>query len=145
MPKPKLLTKILAITGTVLVWLPVLAPFFFALFPLIRRGEFLFDFLMPAELFMVVLVGTGLLLWAAIRARKRIKLIVISFVVAVLMLFGGQGIAVVTGLASGDIGMDGWQFYLVTGMIICYALLVVVIGIGGILLIRDLTKTPEVE
>ncbi len=43
-------TRILAIFGTVLVWLPVLAPIVLALVALFRVGRFLFDYLMPSSL-----------------------------------------------------------------------------------------------
>ena len=38
---------------------------------LIRSGMFRMDYLMPAELFLVALIGGALLIWAAPRARKR--------------------------------------------------------------------------
>lgn len=75
------LTKILAVAGTVLVVLPLLAPLVFALVAFTHRRRFLFDYLMPAELFGLVLAGGLLLLWGAL---------VLS-----------QGLAVLSGLASG--------------------------------------------
>lgn len=50
-------TKALAIAGTLLVWLPVLAPLVFSVVRLFNRQKFLLDFLMPAELFPVILAG----------------------------------------------------------------------------------------
>ena len=64
------LTKILAIAGTVLVWLPILAPILFTTIRFIQRHMFRFDYLMSAELFPAVLVGGGILLWAALRAHS---------------------------------------------------------------------------
>jgi hypothetical protein len=40
-----------------LAWFPILAPIVFAVGSLLRDGRFRFDYLMPAELFPVVLVG----------------------------------------------------------------------------------------
>ncbi len=68
MGKRDAFTKILAIAGTVLVWLPVAAPFFFSIIAFAQGRVFRFDYLMPAELFPAVLLGAGLLLWAAFRA-----------------------------------------------------------------------------
>jgi hypothetical protein len=64
------LTKILAVIGTVLVWIPILAPILLTIAELIRTGMFRLDYLMPAELFPLALVGGGLLLWAALRRRR---------------------------------------------------------------------------
>ena len=75
MAKKDSLTKALAVVGTVLVWIPILAPALFSAAFLIRTRMFRFDYLMPAEIFPVALVGGGLLLWAALRARSRRGLI----------------------------------------------------------------------
>lgn len=131
------LTKFLAIAGTVLVLLPILAPLFFGVLSLIGDGRFRFDYLMPAELFFVTLGGWVLLIWAAIRARSRVKLIAWSAGIAVATLFLGQGLAMLTGLASGANEPTGWRWALVLGSIIVFELAVVVSGVGGILLCRD--------
>jgi len=57
MRKNNTLTNTLIITGTILVWIPVLAPVLFSVVKEIQGGEFLFDYLMPAELFPVFLAG----------------------------------------------------------------------------------------
>jgi len=49
-----------------------------------------------------------------------------------------QLLAVVTGLASGETEPVGWQWALVLGMILGYNLALVVTGIGGLRLLRDL-------
>ena len=72
--KRGIFTKILAVAGTVLVWIPLLAPVFFSVMFLIRTGMFRMDYLMPAELFLFALVGGVLLIWAALRARARWRL-----------------------------------------------------------------------
>ncbi|HSQ18022.1 MAG TPA: hypothetical protein VLM83_10005, partial [Anaerolineales bacterium] len=67
------LTKVLAISGTLLVWLTVLSPFLLWLSFSAWRGSFstrYFDYLLPAELFLVALVGGLLLVWAALRTRR---------------------------------------------------------------------------
>jgi hypothetical protein len=136
MPKPNVLTKILAIAGVVLVWLPVLAPVIFMLMSLIVDGQWRFDFLMPAELFLVAFAGAALLIWAAIRAHAFVQWTAWGLATAIGLLFGGQGIAVLTGMASGAIEPAGWPLVVTMGMIIAYALALVFIGVGGILLVR---------
>jgi hypothetical protein len=138
--KNNILTKILAIAGTVLVWFPILAPVLLGAISFMADGIFRFDYLMPAELFPSILVGGGLLIWAAIRARLQLKVIAWGFGIAVLGLFGSQGLAVLTGLASGANEATGWRLVLVAGLLAVYGLAVIVIGVGGILLWRDLFK-----
>ena len=142
MEKKNVLTKILAILGTVLIWLPVLAPFLLGAGSLLRSGRFRFDYLMPAELFPIALLGGGLLLWASLRAHSHTKLIGWGLAIAVGLLFGGQALAVVTGLASGETEPTPLLMALVLGPILIYALILAAIGIGGVLLVRDLFKRP---
>lgn len=140
MEKKDTFTKVLAIVGAVLVWIPLLAPVLFSAIRLIQVGDFLFDYLMPAEMFPLALVGSGLLLWAAFRARSRRGLIGWGLVVAVAFLVGGQAFAVATGLASGAREATGWLFAVAIGAILIFVLALVVVGIGGILLTSDLFK-----
>jgi len=134
------LTKVLAISGTVLVWLTLLSPFLLWVAFSAWRGSFstrYFDYLLPAELFLVVLVGGLLLVWAALRARRYRLLIGCSLGLAVLALVGGQGLAVLTGLATGEIGQDSWQWGLVVATLGVYWLALVGLGVGGGLLGRQ--------
>ncbi len=133
-------TKVLAVVGTALTWLPLLAPIVFALSLLVARGIFRFDYLMPAELFLLVVVGGWLLVWAALRARSRKGLIVGSFGAAIGLLVLSQALAVATGLASGAAEPSGAWFVLILGMIGIHDLAVAVMAVGGALLVRDLFK-----
>lgn len=136
----KNITKSLAIIGTLLVALPILAPFLFSIFFLLRSGQFHFDYLMPAELFTLVLVGGGLLLWAAIRTHAQVKMIGWSYGLAIFLLFSTQTLAVVTGLASGEIeNTNPWMAVVMCG-IAGYTLMVFLLAIGGFLLIRNTTS-----
>ncbi len=96
------------------------------------------DYLIPAELFPLVILGSGLLIWAAIRAKSRVKRIGWSFGVAVGLLVLSQVLAVVSGLASGRIEASGIWWVLVITLLAAFIMAVVAIGGGGILLLRDL-------
>ena len=145
MDKNGLLTKALAIIGTVLVWLPLLAPLFFGLFFWRTDGIFRFDYLMPAELSLLVLAGGGLLIWAAFRAHAHLALIAWSLGIAAAALVSSQLLAVVTGLASGETAVGGWQWALVLALLIIYTAAVAAIGVGGVLLLRDLFKPAQLH
>lgn len=137
------LTKVLSIAGTVLVWLPILAPILFGAISFIADGVFRFDYLMPAELFFLVIIGGGLLLWAAVRSHLRWKLFGWTLVIAAALFFGMQALAEVTGLADGSTPMGGWQWMLVLGTLVLYIVTVIAIDIGGVLLLRDLFKPGQ--
>lgn len=136
-------TKILAMVGTSLVWFPIL----FALFNSARRfiaiGRFNLDYLLPMELFPVILLGGGLLLWAVLRARIYIKWIAWGFGVSIGMLLFSQGLAVILGLASGAAEATGWRLALVNIFVGLYSISILFMGVGGILLIRDLFKEKK--
>lgn len=140
MAKKGTLTKVLALVGTVLVWFPILAPVLLGVVLMIQRRIFRFDYLMPAELFPLILAGGGLLIWAALRARSRLKLIGWGLGIAAGLLVGGQALAVVTGLASGETEPVGWQWALVVTSLAGYSLAVITAGVGGLLLLRDLFR-----
>jgi hypothetical protein len=143
MPKRNLLTKIIAVVGTILVWLPILSPILFSLAFLIRSGIFRFDYLMPAEFFPIALPGGVLLIWAAIRAHSRLRLIGWGTALSAGLLVGGQTLAVVTGLASGETAPYGLWWGLVIASLALYSLALIAIGIGGILLLRDLFRVTH--
>ncbi len=143
MTKKDSLTKILAVVGTVLVWLPILAPIFFTLIFLIKEGEFRFDFLMPAELFLVFLFGGGLLTWAAFQAHRHQRFIGWTWGGAVGLVVLSQVLTIVTGLASGDVETGGWQWVIVLALLVIYSLAIIATGVGGIFLLRDLFKPSQ--
>jgi peptidoglycan/LPS O-acetylase OafA/YrhL len=98
---------------------------------------------MPAELFIFALSGGVLLFLAALLARSRRGLIGWGIGIATGMLVGGQALATVTGLASGETEPTGWWWGLVLASLIVYILAIISIGIGGLLLLRDLFKSSR--
>ena len=145
MEKKNAFTKILAIVEIVLVWFPILAPVLLSLILFIGEGRFLLDYLMPAELFPFALAGAILLLWAGLRARSHWKLIAWGLGIAVGLLVGSQALAVVTGLASGATEPVGVWWILVLASLAIFTLGLVTIGVGGILLLRDLFKPAQLS
>jgi len=136
--KTDILTKILATGGTLLAWFPIAATIVLSAIVTIARGVFLLDYLMPAELFPAALAGGGLLLWAALRAHARRRFIGWGLALMVVLLVGGQALAVATGLASGAIEPAGWPWALVIASLVAYTLTLAAIGVAGLLLLRDI-------
>ncbi len=137
------LSKVFAIAGTALVWLPVLFMFLTAIIGSLSRKMFLFDYLMLAELFFIVLAGAVSLLVAGILSKTLVKWFVWSSIAAVLSLAAAQLIAIVSGLAHGVHEPSGFFFGIIIGLIVLYNLLVIGIGILGILLIKRLYAKKE--
>jgi hypothetical protein len=112
----------------------------FGVIRLVQARIFRFDYLMPAELLPVALIGGGVLLWAALRRHKYHKLIAWGLVAAMALLGVSQGLAKVTGLASGATPATGLPWALALGAIIGYDLALGLVGVAGILLVRELFK-----
>jgi len=141
MEKKNILTKILAVTGTILVWFPVLAPVLLSAIFFLQEQIWRLDYLMPAELFFSFLLGSGLLLWASLRAHSHVKLVAWGLGIAVLVLGGGMRLAEVTGLASGEIEPAGPVWIAVTASLAIYVVGIILVGVGGVLLLRDLFQS----
>ena len=136
-------TKILAVVGTIFVWFPILAPILLTTIFFIQEHIFRFDYLMPAELGLFAFGGGILLLVAAFRAHTYRKLIGWGLGIAFTMVFGGQALAVITGLADGTTEIGGWQWMLVLASLILYTVAIVIIGVGGVLISRDLFRSGK--
>jgi hypothetical protein len=138
--KTGVFSKVLAVAGTALVWFPILATVVLSVAGSVGDGVFRFDYLMPAELFPAAMAGGVLLLWAALRARSRRGTIGCGLGLMAGLLAGGQALAVATGLASGRTEPAGWLWVLILASIAGYALALLVTGVAGALLLRDLFR-----
>ncbi|NMC57667.1 MAG: hypothetical protein GYA50_10645 [Eubacteriaceae bacterium] len=134
------LTKILAITGTVIV----LAPFAFmiitSIIGSIRMGMFRMDYLIPAEMVPLVLLGALMIFWAALLSKNYLKLIISTMAAAMVFFIGCMVTAAASGLASGATEPKGTVWVVVIAMIILYSLSAAGIGIQGIMVIRKLFR-----
>ena len=61
------------------------------------------------------------------------------------MIVGGQALAVVTGLPDGSTPIGGWQWALVLGALAVYVLAVIEVGVGGVLLLKDVFKSRQIS
>jgi hypothetical protein len=138
--------KILAILGTVMVWFPVILPLVGLAQALIRPPDPLtkgnFDYLLPAELFPLALLGMILLvaaeLLAAGKRRLHRHLIFWGFGGTFVLLVSGRLVAMLSGLASGDTPVTSLWWTVVLAALGGYVLALVAVGIGGLLLVGDL-------
>jgi len=132
------LARAAAVLGTLCAWFPTVFTLFTASIVTARTGVLHLDWMMPAELFLPALAGGLLLALAARRARARQTLILWGLVLMVVLLAGGQVLAIVTGLASGETQAGGWQWALVVASLFGYWAALLAVSVGGLLLVRDL-------
>lgn len=130
------LAKIFSIAGAVLLWAPILFMLLTATVGSIIRGMFLFDYLMLAELFFIVLPGMVLLILAGILSATLVKWLCWGSGAALAAFAGGQILAVASGLASGMMAPGGLVFAVVIASIVIYNLTIVLLAVLGIVLIR---------
>lgn len=121
-----------AVTGSVLLWIPIGLMIVTAIIGSLSAGKLLMDYFMPAELFFLVLAGWVLLIIGSALSQTMRGPVVIIGAASVVVLIGSQILAVVSGFASGVVPAEGPIWYLVLGMLILYDLLVIVLGILGI-------------
>lgn len=138
MQKTDRFTRALAVLGVMVAWFPIVATVALSIIGSISEGTFLFDFLMPAELFPAALAGGLLLLWAAWRARRYLRAIGWGLVLMVGLLAGSQVIAIATGMATGETAPAGWPLALAVAGLAGYVAALIGVGVAGVLLVRDL-------
>lgn len=138
MKKNNILTHILAWIGTVLVSLPIFAPILFSVLALLHGGGLHFDYLMPAELFIFILAGGAVLIWAALRKQLYSKQLIWGAAAAIATLAGSQSLAVASGLASGTREASGVWWMSVLALLGIYLCACVWIWVHGVRLLRSL-------
>ncbi len=143
MGKRDILTKVLAIAGTVLTAFPLLAPLIIAGLRFNAERGLRVDWFIPAELFPVVLLGGLFLLWAALRARLQRAWVAWSLGLALFFLFGGQALAMLTGLNTGKIPAQGVWWIAVLATIAIYVICVAALALNGILMLRGLFRRAD--
>jgi hypothetical protein len=142
MGKHDTFAKILAITGTVLVALPLVAPLAFSLRFIGRPGGYHLDYLMPFEIYPITLVGMALLLWAAFRAHARREAVGIAIGGMLGGLVLGSIAAQVTGIAQSVERLETWKYILTGGLFGVSLLAQIALLVVGCLLVRDLYAPP---
>jgi hypothetical protein len=137
--------RYLAVTGTVLAWFPILAPIVLSLYLFSQEQIWMFDFLIPAEIFPVVVSAALLLIWAAFRAHLYRARIGWSFLIQIAALTVAAFIAQSTGLASGKTQPVGMPVYLVGLCFLVFWLALISMAVGGALLWNALILQSKLE
>lgn len=134
MKKASVFSKILVIVGTILILLPIIFMVVTGVMGSIQRKQFLMDYMIPGEVFPIVLAGMAALMWAALREHTLVKKIAWTVGISLFLLVACQVIAVITGLANATIAPEKAPVWMVvvTAMLILYDLGVALMGYWGI-------------
>lgn len=116
MARNDVFARSLAIVGTVLVALPLLAPVALGIGMIGRFGALRIDYLMPFEVYPVTVAGVVLLVAASLRLAASRKAIgsTIAVMFATLVLTGVS--AQVTGIANSPEQLEAWKYVLTAGL-----------------------------
>lgn len=131
-----LTARVSAIAGTVVTGFPLLAPLVLGIVFVVGSGRFLFDFLMPGELFFVVVAGALLLVLATVILRRLMIAAGILTAATIATFFATDLVAQATGLADGRTAAEGWPLFWVMSVYVLYVLSVVGLFVLGILVCR---------
>ena len=146
-PKQKsALTKIFAISGTLILWAPILFMLFSAVWGSLHQKAFLFDYLTLAELFPIVALGLVLLVLASLVSHTFAKWFGWGSVAALVALAGGLIFATVTGLAAGASTQANAAMTIVIVSIAIFNLIILGLAILSIVFLRQLfskAASPE--
>jgi len=138
------LAKLFALSGTILLWAPILFMLATAVAGSIASGTLLFDYLMLAELFPVVALGLALLVLAGLLCRTFVRWFGWGSAAALSAFAGGQILAAASGLASGALAQGGLVLAVVIASIAVYDLIVIALAVLGAALVKKLfQKRPE--
>ncbi|MFN3283230.1 MAG: hypothetical protein ACK40Q_03235 [Pseudothermotoga sp.] len=138
MKKGKILIKIFAVTGTVFVFLPVFFSLLTSIISTIRDKVPRFDFLMPMELFTLIIVGGTFITYVAYKQKKGFKSTLANLIFVVISLVLSQSIAAVSGLAADRTGKPAYVWIVIIALIVLYWACSVGLLISGIVLTKEI-------
>lgn len=132
------LIKIFVVLGMISVFFPIFFSLLTGIIGTIRDKAFRFDFLIPLELFIFIILGGVLLTYVAYKQRKRFGLTLTELISAVVTLALSQLIAVVSGLAADKSGKPAYIWAIIAILIISYWVCCIGLIISGIRLAREI-------
>ncbi len=133
----------LAVVLTIVSFLPLAVPVFFTVVELISSGRLLYDFLMPAELFLLTVIGGGGMVVLGVAGKISIKRLVVYLALDVASVGGAQVWAVLSGLAHGDTELAGVHVFAITIFAILFHLFALLVELECVRICRSLRGAPK--
>ena len=138
MPKRQGFTRVLAIIGTVLLWLPVILVVVLTVGGVPKEVGWLpFSAVGAMDMFPVVVLGGGVLLWAALRARSHRKVLGLSLAAPVGSIVFGV-------VWSQPVPTGVWVLLVTMALIVLYWIGLLIAAVSGISLVRSLSSRPSI-
>ena len=131
---------IMAIFGSFLSLLPSFLTIIVSLAHFVKSGKFLFDYLIPAELFPAPMTGAFLIAMAALMEQLNIKRLSSAFITMIVSLATALGIAYFSGMSSGARAAQGLPFIAAVVFIALYSISTIWVGYEGVRIARKLIK-----
>lgn len=126
------LFKFLSYSFSIVSTFPVVAPVLLTIIVLIRKGKFLYDFMMPAELILFTIIASLGIITLQIIDKKAFfeyKKLVILFSLSISNFLAANIYAYLTGLAHGDTNLNGIHLFFITIFVILWHLFAILISI----------------
>lgn len=143
MGKHDAFTKTLAIVGTTLVALPLVAPLLLGLGSIGSPRGFGIDYLMPFEAYPVTIIGIVLVLGAAFRARDRRGPAGICIAIMLGGILLGGAAAKLTGIADSVETLETWRYVVTAAFGVLSLLGQAGLVVIGSMIVRDLFARRE--
>lgn len=123
--------------------IPLGAPVFFSILELVVHGRLLYDFLMPAELFFLTLIGgTGILVIGLIESQETKRLFTF-LVLTTVNLFASQIYADLSGLAHGETELDLLHIIVMSVFVFFYHLFPLLVVIECFSILRKISRMSK--
>lgn len=137
--------KVLIVVAVVALWFPFAFALLNAFNQLIAHGMFVFDYLLPADLFWLEAIGMVSLIAVAIWRKRMIKRILWTIAFIFMFLVSGLSYALLTGLANGTIEPEGIELYVTAGLLIAFDFGLIACGFFGFLLAQEIFRDVPSE
>lgn len=133
----RLLGRILVVAGTVFAATPLVVPMLLAAARSPATGVLQLDWLLPGELFpLVVIGGVALAVGAFVIGRRQVLATIVAG--ATVLAFAGTDVAArATGVAFGVFPATGWRLAVIVTALGVYLAAVVLLVVVGVVLARD--------
>ncbi len=132
--------KILGMIFTIISLLPICLPIVFSIVFFMKTGNFVYDILMPAEMFYFTLIGgIGMAILILLKKNSPKRLIIFT-TLSIINVFTSQIYANLTGLSFGKIRPAGMYLAVLIVFIVLYHLLAFLVAFECLTIFKKIMK-----
>lgn len=134
--------RVMTVAGVMIVWSPLVLMLLTGIPRLFRSGMLQFDYLLPAELFPLLLIGGLLLLAVSLSQKLERRLVGLGMLIPVASLLLLILFANVSGMDKSPTSPTGFQMAMIAFFMIAYTAGVGLLGVGGLRLHKQISRIP---